>query len=308
MDFLNDADDTATLWRYMDLSKFLDLILHKKLVFPRYDKFEDPFEGYASNFMELVRKELQNNGFEDGGLNFGGSCFSDFVDISNHYAYVSCWHHNDHESAGMWKLYCSTPESLAIKTSVEALKKSLSKNKEYNLIFSKVTYDSKLEGYAIKDLSNVNVFNALLMKRESFDHEKEYRILLIDNADRVKVLESHHQKCEDEMNAWFDEREIQIQELKKTGHSLSKAELTSKVSELIMEKYIPTGTNLNIIISELKKNRPIIKTVDLDLNTLIEEIVIAPYAPSWFVRTIEKLISDLGYNFKVSQSKLYELS
>ena len=142
-----------------------------------------------------------------------------------------------------------------------------------------MTYDSKLEGYAIKDLSNVNVFNALLMKRESFDHEKEYRILLIDNADRVKVLESHHQKCEDEMNAWFDEREIQIQELKKTGHSLSKAELTSKVSELIMEKYIPTGTNLNIVISELKKNRPIIKTVDLDLNTLIEEIVIAPYAP-----------------------------
>lgn len=308
MELLNDLDANNPLWRYMDTSKFLDLILHKKLVFPRFDKFEDPYEGYASNFVELLRKALQNEGFEDGGLNFGGSAFSDFVNISNHYAYVSCWHHNNHESAGMWRLYCSTPESLAIKTNVEALKKSLSKKKEYNLVFSKVTYDSKLEGHAITDLRNVNVFNALLMKRESFEHEKEYRILLIDDADRVEVLESHHQKCEDEMNAWFDEREALVKELRKNSHKLSKAELTSKVDDLILEKYIPKGTHLNLTFSELKKNRPIIKTVDLDLDILIEEIVISPYASSWFVRTIEKLISDLGYSFKVSQSKLYELT
>lgn len=308
MELHNDLDFNNPLWRYMDTSKFLDLILHKKLVFPRFDKFEDPYEGYASNFVEFLRKELEKIGFDEGGLNFGGSSFSDFVNISNHYAYVSCWHYNHHESAGMWKLYCSTPESLAIKTNVEALKKSLSKNKEYNLIYSKVTYDSKLKGHVIKDLHNVNVFNALLMKRESFEHEKEYRILLIDVADRVKVLENHHQKCEDDMNAWFDVKDAKIQELQKTGHKLSKSELTSKINDLIDEKYIPINSNLNIIVSELKKTRPIIKTVDLDLNILIEEIVISPYAPSWFVRTIEKLISDLGYNFKVSQSKLYELS
>lgn len=308
MELLNDLEADNPLWRYMDTSKFLDLLLHKKLVFPRFDKFEDPYEGYASNFVELLSKELQNIGMENTAINFGNSSFTDFVNISNHYAYVSCWHHNSYESAGMWKLYCSTPESVAIKTNVEALKKSLSHKNEYHMVYSKVTYDSKLEGHAIKDLNNVNVFNALLMKRESFEHEKEYRILLIDEADRIEVLENHHQKCEDEMNAWFDEREAQIDELKNNRHMLSKAELTSQINDLISEKYIPKGINLNLTVSELKKNRPVIKTVDLDLDILIDEIVISPYAPSWFVRTIEKLISDLGYSFKVSQSKLYELS
>ncbi len=34
-----------TIWRYMDFTKFVDLLEEQALVFPRTDLFEDPYEG-----------------------------------------------------------------------------------------------------------------------------------------------------------------------------------------------------------------------------------------------------------------------
>ena len=181
MDFLNDADDTATLWRYMDLSKFLDLILHKKLVFPRYDKFEDPFEGYAANFIELARKGLHTlDEFDEITIKKVMEILADTVSVYNYYAYVSCWHLNEFESAGMWKLYCNSPEALVVKTKASLLKKAIKPKSNQKIVYSKVTYDSKLDNFSLNDISDVDPHSPLLIKRESFDHEKEYRLLLTD--------------------------------------------------------------------------------------------------------------------------------
>ncbi|NWK52179.1 DUF2971 domain-containing protein [Acinetobacter sp. SwsAc5] len=308
MELLRDLENNNPLWRYMDTSKFLDLLLHKNLVFPRFDRFEDPYEGHANHFSELVKKELAKHFGIDSSHTYGGSIFSDYVNISNFYAYVSCWHHNKNESAGMWKLYCSTPESLVIKTDVGALKESLSSSEEFHLIFSKVSYDSGLEGVKIKNLKDVNVFNSLLMKRESFEHEKEYRILLIDNEDRVEVLENYQKDFEREMNNWYNQIDLELQEIRENVSKIPKDILKEKVRNLQQSQvYIPSNTSLLEVVTKLKKERPVIRTIEIDLSILIKEIVISPYAPGWFVKTIEKLIQDLGYDFKVSQSKLYEL-
>ena len=37
-----------TLWRYMDRTKFLSLIENRCLLFPRADRFNDPYEGALS--------------------------------------------------------------------------------------------------------------------------------------------------------------------------------------------------------------------------------------------------------------------
>ena len=37
--------DETIIWRYMDFTKFVDLLLNGKLFFNRSDNFEDPFEG-----------------------------------------------------------------------------------------------------------------------------------------------------------------------------------------------------------------------------------------------------------------------
>jgi hypothetical protein len=40
--------DSARLWRYMDLSKLIDLLHRKSLFFARADKLGDPWEGGTS--------------------------------------------------------------------------------------------------------------------------------------------------------------------------------------------------------------------------------------------------------------------
>ncbi|MFT7164821.1 MAG: hypothetical protein ACI9CZ_001403, partial [Flavobacterium sp.] len=43
---INLTDDPDTIvWKYLDLSKFLDLLMSKKLFMSRSDKFEDQYEG-----------------------------------------------------------------------------------------------------------------------------------------------------------------------------------------------------------------------------------------------------------------------
>jgi hypothetical protein len=39
------ADPNTVVWKYLDLSKFLDLLMSGKLFMSRSDKFEDQYEG-----------------------------------------------------------------------------------------------------------------------------------------------------------------------------------------------------------------------------------------------------------------------
>ena len=119
----------------MDLAKFLYLLNQKMLWFCRLDKYEDPFEGYATPLLlekhdsELTKiyAELQKQGAKN--LNF----YSDANKLMNknqlktmrHRTYANCWHISEHESDAMWKLYSAGNEcSLAIVSTVSQLSES----------------------------------------------------------------------------------------------------------------------------------------------------------------------------------------
>lgn len=280
MDLHEDAKPNDTLWRYMDIAKFLDLLLNRSLAFPRFDQFEDPYEGYAANFVELIKSSLANdNEFDEATINFAAGAFKDAVAISNYYTYISCWHLNKYESAGMWKLYCKAPESLAVKTNVESLKKSLLTINGRQVIFSKIKYDSKLEQVAIKDLGNVNVFNSLLMKRESFEHEKEYRVIIIDKEDRIDRVHECYMKREAHIN--------------RSGHTIN-------------DNY--ESSELDLMLARLEYERSSLIKMEINLDTLIKEIVVSPHSPKWFLDVVKNLVRQLGFSFEVTQSELYNLS
>lgn len=63
---LPENPDTI-VWKYLDLSKFLDLLLAKKLFMSRSDKFEDQYEGTFSEptFEEIKRLSDNNPEFLD---------------------------------------------------------------------------------------------------------------------------------------------------------------------------------------------------------------------------------------------------
>jgi hypothetical protein len=47
------------------------------------------------------------------------------------------------------------------------------------------------------------------------------------------------------------------------------------------------------------------KKIDVILENLIDEIVIAPFADQWFVDMVKSVTKKLGYDFKISSSDLY---
>ena len=55
-------NDQLVVWQYLDLSKFLDMFLSKKLFMSRSDKFEDQYEGtFSEPTYEEIKKIAANN-------------------------------------------------------------------------------------------------------------------------------------------------------------------------------------------------------------------------------------------------------
>jgi hypothetical protein len=55
-------DPDTIIWKYLDLSKFVDLLLYKKLFMSRSDKFEDQYEGtFSEPTYEEIKKLAKDN-------------------------------------------------------------------------------------------------------------------------------------------------------------------------------------------------------------------------------------------------------
>ncbi|WP_278396002.1 DUF2971 domain-containing protein [Acinetobacter venetianus] len=155
--------DDLKLWRYMDLTKFLELIIHQRLYFNRSDNFEDKHEGELDyQAREWLKKNPFNQAMERP-INSNPEKFKYFI---------NCWHQNDYESAAMWKLYGVIPDAVAITTNLRSLAKSLPES----ISIKKVTYYN--DRYS-SDINNLHLTqeNLFSRKREAFIHEKEYRAI-----------------------------------------------------------------------------------------------------------------------------------
>ncbi len=159
---LTDDPDTV-IWKYMDLSKFLDLLLSRRLFMARSDKFEDQYEGTFSEptFEEMKRLSADNPGF----LQYYKSHREKVV--------VSSWHINEYESFAMWQIFTKTNEGLAICSTVNRLKNALEPEQLTTQYIGEVNYiDYKKEFIPFED-----DFFPFLFKRKSFQYEREIRVL-----------------------------------------------------------------------------------------------------------------------------------
>ena len=181
------------LWRYIDFTKFLSLLETESLFFTRADKFEDPFEGargfeyQSKEAYESIEKfkllELKSKYKKEGiplpsDEELSQIIEAEMVKVRNNYkklretVFISCWHANDRESEGMWKLYTSVmAQGVAIQTTVEHLCKSLY---DPNFEVGFVNYIDYGEPLKINQ-------HPFWYKRDAFKHEAEVRAVIIDS-------------------------------------------------------------------------------------------------------------------------------
>ncbi|WP_147435672.1 hypothetical protein [Halobellus sp. Atlit-38R] len=167
-----DVDETETIWRYMSLGKFISLLQKEQLWFSHRSKFEDPYEGrYSQSAAEKIQKErwdIEEPDDEDTEY---------FVD-DNADDYVTCWNIKKSQSAALWKIYVEGSNGVAIKTTVGELKNSIDRSAlsqlDISIEFGRVKYHSTGE-------EPIGHYAPIFTKRDIFDFEKEYRVVLTDD-------------------------------------------------------------------------------------------------------------------------------
>ena len=174
----------------MDFTKFVSLLDSKALYIARSDQFEDPWEGaFPEPDVDAIKKAISSDLDREDGAN---QLVTD-LQAAGQAIYLNCWHANEHESAAMWKLYSTSAESVAIRSTLGRLKACFSSNPD-SFFIGKVHYlDYTVEGTPVKDWT-WNVLSPLFCKRRSFSHENEIRAACIPalkspNDDRVGLPE-----------------------------------------------------------------------------------------------------------------------
>ncbi|MBW4361326.1 hypothetical protein [Flavobacterium taihuense] len=156
-------DPDTVVWKYLDLSKFLDLLLSQKLFMSRSDKFEDQYEG---TFSEPTFEEIKK-------LSIDNPDFLNYYKIHREKVAISSWHINEYESFAMWQIFTQNSEGLAIQSTVKRLQEALIPEKNYKQFIGEVNYiDYKKEYIPFDDM-----FFPFLFKRKSFQYEREVRII-----------------------------------------------------------------------------------------------------------------------------------
>jgi hypothetical protein len=166
-------DPDTIVWKYLDLSKFLDLLLSQKLFMSRSDKFEDQYEGtFSEPTFEEIKKLSENN-----------PEFLDYYKSKREKVVVSSWHINEYESFAMWQIFTQNSEGLAIQSTIGRLQKALEPEKNFKQFIGEVNYiDYKKEYIPFDDL-----FFPFLFKRKSFQYEREVRIISDTSETKINI-------------------------------------------------------------------------------------------------------------------------
>lgn len=171
-------DNNTIVWRYIDFTKFVDLINSGTLYFQRADRFEDPYEGL------YPVKAIIDTEFKE-------------YDIVRKQTFVNCWSMADNESAALWKIYSDSKNSIAIQTTFDRLKNSI-EGAEENVYASVVRYKdyNKTDFFGI---INENIWAPahrgatvfpIIYKRTSFSFENELRMIYVNTPVKYDIDES----------------------------------------------------------------------------------------------------------------------
>ncbi len=258
--------DEDTLWRYLSFEKFAYLLSKKSLYFARADRFDDKYEGCVP----LLIKEYYEKEVKRLGID-GGQAVIKLWHKWRKCIMCSCWHRGDQESMGMWGKYDLHNSGIAIKTTMKRLKSSFIHKQDINVHIGKVRYKEHQDIKVPKSIREIHtIYLPFFYKRTAFKFENEARAII----DASPYIKEHFFRV-------------------KEGFSLSRK-----------------GFDLPALLKRLEDTEiPICKSgqpLQVDLNTLVDEIIVSPYAEKWVTKTVKSVVQQYEFQFSVNRSKLLD--
>jgi len=180
--FKEPEEKNVKIWRYMNFYKFISILEYNSLFFSsvkslgKFDKMEGFLSKDAFNYLLKNSPKRMQEGLPDA------------MKKARELIYVNCWHINKLESDAMWKIYVGNDAGLAIQSTFNRLKNSLS-NFEKEIYIGKVKY-IKPDDIVNRKIVTVpfTAFDLVMHKRKSFEHEQELRAtILLPKAKKTGV-------------------------------------------------------------------------------------------------------------------------
>ena len=141
--------------------------------------FADPFEGHPPRSviaaMSVPPAELTPEALAERLAVIENNL--EMFKKSRHSVFASCWHMNEGESAGMWAQYMRAGEGIAVQTTFARVKAAIAIDPR--VLFGAVAQYVDFETYVPEHL---NVLLWGVLKRLSYQHEREFRLIFLDQA------------------------------------------------------------------------------------------------------------------------------
>jgi len=165
--FQEPENRDSAIWRFMELWKFLSLLVESHLYFVSCDRLGDPFEG------SFLPAEILRSGITDE-VRRG---ITDKLRSFRPGAKVSCWYLSEWESAALWGVYASRKE-VAVQSTFNALKESL-EGANHVIRIGLIRYMDEAQEVFDGDWA-LDHMKAFMWKRRFYEHERELRALILE--------------------------------------------------------------------------------------------------------------------------------
>lgn len=194
----SELSHEIVLWRYMSLEKFIHLIDTRALFLApiAFFKNSDPLEGHLpKKFHDAIESHFQS--MREGGPKLPKTAPKEMLVHEKEWEVTSdrrlklmrqktrgrqsicCWYESQIESEAMWKLYGDNGKSIAIKTTVGSLIKSVESRENDKLVFlERMKYLNFNDGDMTREelLAKKKSVSTILLKRKEYEHEREVRL------------------------------------------------------------------------------------------------------------------------------------
>ena len=181
--------DGASVWRYMDLARFVSMLEDASLVFPSAAVLQkaDKWEGAFGPLNVQMRAENDDTDppYGSGWTRWQRENYAKIM-------YINCWHVSEDESAAMWDIYQREGRGVAVRSTWGDLTASLTGTRDvYGGYIRYIDYETTL-------VEEYNGFNAFMYKRRSFEHEREARLIIQGGSQSEVVRRSDRAVPKDE--------------------------------------------------------------------------------------------------------------
>ncbi len=176
---LSYPPENTRIWRYMDLSKFLDLIVGKRLYFTNLARLSDQYEGAIPQaILHQKRSELEESGLIEEDINFELAVFQHYQSAMPELTLVNCWSMGEEQSYALWKIYLGGQKyGVAIQSRVNKLLKAIENGEDpypEDLFVGTVNYQTDSSKEALHRL------RLITHKMPFYSYENELRLIILN--------------------------------------------------------------------------------------------------------------------------------